>query len=318
MKIIYNDVFLLHDTGGHPESKRRFEAFQNLESTDIIDGRPYLDLVHNGQYIAEVEAMCEFSMALDPDTPCSANSFKAATAAAGATVQASFTGDFALVRPPGHHAYPGRGSGFCLFNNIAIAAQNLVEQGKKVLIIDFDGHFGDGTSSIFYETDDVLCISWHEYPAFPGSGHHSDIGKGKGEGFNINIPLPSGSGDDLFMDAFKTFLPILRQFNPDVVGVSAGFDSHKSDMMLGLRVSVDSYYNVGQLITDNFSNVFAVLEGGYNSDILKKGVENFLAGINGEIKPHTENLSDTDIKLMDVYENNCNSLILKLRNYWSI
>lgn len=318
MKIIYNDIFLKHDTGHHPENKERLRAFKNLESADIIDGRPYLDLIHNGQYIADVEQKCKLGISLDMDTLCSEYSFIAATTAVGATIQASQTGDFALVRPPGHHSYPGKGTGFCIFNNIAIAVQNLVNLGKKVLIIDFDGHFGDGTSSIFYNTDKVLFLSMHQFPAFPGTGHSSAIGTGAGEGFNVNIQLPAGTGDDIFMDAFLTFLPIAKQFNPDIVAVSAGFDSHKSDMLLDLRVSVDSYYRIGQIISQNFSNVFAVLEGGYVPEVLVKGVENFMAGINKEPKIHSEKISDTDIKIMDTYEHYCNSLILKLRNYWNI
>ncbi|MBK7094426.1 MAG: histone deacetylase [Saprospiraceae bacterium] len=318
MKIIYNDIFLKHDTGHHPENKERLRAFKNLESSDIIDGRPYLELVHNGQYIADVEMKCKLGISLDMDTLCSEHSFIAATTAVGATIQASQTGDFALVRPPGHHSYPGKGTGFCIFNNIAIAVQNLVNQGKRVLIIDFDGHFGDGTSSIFYDTDKVLFLSMHQFPAFPGTGHPSAIGKGAGEGFNINIPVPPGSGDDLFIDAIQTFLPVAKQFKPDVVAVSAGFDSHKSDMLLDLRVSVDSYYRIGQIISQNFSNVFAVLEGGYVPEVLVKGVENFIAGINKEPKIHSEKIGDTDIKIMDTYEHYSNSLILKLRNYWNI
>ena len=318
MKIIYNDIFLQHETGHHPENKDRLKSFKNLESTDIIDGRPYLDLVHNGQYIADVEQKCKLGISINMDTLCSENSFIAACAAAGATIQASESGDFALVRPPGHHAYPGKGTGFCIFNNIAIATQKLVDQGKRVLIIDFDGHFGDGTSSIFYKTDKVLFISMHQYPAFPGNGQAAEIGEDRGLGFNVNIPLPPGSGDDVFIDAFTTFLPVAKQFNPDIVAVSAGFDSHKSDMLLDLRVSVDSYYRIGQLISQNFTNVFAVLEGGYVPDVLVKGVENFIAGINKEPKIHSEKMSDTDIKIMDTYEHYSNTLILKLRSFWNI
>ena len=318
MEIIYNDIFLQHDTGHHPENKDRLKAFKNLKSRDIIDGRPYLELVHNGQYIEDVQQKCKLGININMDTVCSEGSFKAACAAVGATIQASQTGDFALVRPPGHHAYPGKGTGFCIFNNIAIAVQNLVNQGKRVLIIDFDGHFGDGTSSIFYNTDQVLFMSMHQFPAFPGNGQVAEIGKDAGFGFNINIPLPPSSGDDIFIDSFTTFLPIAKQFKPDIVAVSAGFDSHKSDMLLDLRVSVDSYYTIGQLIAQNFTNIFAVIEGGYVPDVLVKGVENFIAAINKEPKLHSEKMSDTDIKVMDIYEHYSNTLILKLRPLWNI
>lgn len=318
MKLIYNDIFLEHFTGNHPENQNRLSAFPDLVSIPIIDGLPFVKMVHNGQYIDDVMEKCKYNTSLDSDTLCSEKSFEAAVAAAGATVMASETNDFALVRPPGHHAYAGRASGFCIFNNVAIAAQNLVEQGKKVLIFDFDGHYGDGTSHIFFNTDQVMYWSIHQYPAFPGNGHSTDIGFGKGLGFNINVELPPGSGDDIFMDAFNTFLPVARQFNPDYVGVSAGFDSHMTDMLLDLKVSYDSFYKIGKTLSKNFENVFAVLEGGYNPEILVKSVENFIAGINHDVMPHFENKTESDIKLMDIYESKCNSLIMKLRKVWDI
>ena len=316
MKIIYNDIFLEHETGNHPENKNRLIAFGDIEQSAIIDGTPYLSLVHNGQYISDIQEKCNLNMPLDADTFCTEKSFDVAVQAVGASIMASQSGDFALVRPPGHHSYPGKASGFCLFNNIAIAAQNLVNQGKKVAIIDIDGHFGDGTSKIFYETDKVLYMSLHQFPAFPGTGHWEDTGGGAGEGYNINIPLMPYSGDDIFLDAFNTFLPVVKRFDPDVVAVSAGFDAHKSDMLLQLNVSADSYYEVGKILQKNFENIFAVLEGGYNPEVLVKCVENFIAGINGDEKIHSETLTESDVKIFQDYENYCNHLIVKLRKYW--
>ncbi len=317
MKIIYNDIFLEHETGNHPENKNRLTAFNNIEQSKIIDGTPYLSLVHNGQYIADIQEKCNLNIPLDADTFCNKNSYEAAIHAVGASIMASYSGDFALIRPPGHHSFPGRASGFCLFNNIAIAVQNLVNEGKKVAIIDIDGHFGDGTSKIFYDTDKVLYMSLHQFPAFPGTGYWEDTGRGPGEGFNINIPLPPNSGDDVFMDAFETFLPVVKKFEPDVIAVSAGFDTHKSDMLLQLNVSLDSYYKIGKILKNNFKNIFAVLEGGYNPEILVKSVENFIAGINNEEKIHSETLTESDVKIFQDYENYCNHLIVKLRNYWN-
>jgi len=316
MKIIYNDIFLEHETGNHPENKNRLKAFGDIDQTTIIDGTPYLSLVHNGQYIADIQEKCKLNIPLDEDTFCNNKSYEVAVQAVGASIMASQSADFALVRPPGHHSFPGKASGFCLFNNTAIAVQNLVDQGKKVAIIDIDGHFGDGTSKIFYDTAKVLYMSMHQFPAFPGTGHWKNTGEGAGEGYNINIPLPPFSGDDLFLDAFETFLPIVKKFNPDVVAVSAGFDAHKSDMLLQLNVSTDSYYKIAQILRKNFENIFAVLEGGYNPEVLVKCVDNFIAGINNEEKIHSENLSESDVKVFQDYENYCNHLIVKLRNYW--
>ncbi len=150
MKILFNKIFLEHYTGNHPENKNRLDAFKDYESVTFPDGEKYLGLVHNGQYIEDVKDHCDQSLPLGDGIMCSPQSYQAAINAVGATILASETGDFAVVRPPGHHAQPGKATGFCIFNNVAIAAQKLVNKGKKVLIIDFDGHFGDGTSNMFY------------------------------------------------------------------------------------------------------------------------------------------------------------------------
>jgi len=318
MKIIYNDIFLTHQTGNHPENKKRLESYSEIKQTNISDGLSYLGLVHNGQYIEDIKEKCSMNIPLCPDTICSEKSFEAATLAVGATIMASQSLDFALVRPPGHHAFPGKASGFCIFNNIAIATQKLVDEGKRVLIFDFDGHYGDGTSSIFYDTDKVLFWSIHQHPAFPHTGGCSKIGEGKGKGFNINVTMPAGSGDDVFMDAVKTFLPIAKKFKPDIVAISAGFDAHKSDMLLDLNISMDSYFKIGRILHDNFKHVFAVLEGGYNPDILEKSIENFIDGINNQPQKHFERLSETEHNVFLDYEIKSNELLGRLKDYWDI
>ncbi len=168
MEIIFNKIFLEHDTGAHPENKKRLLSLGDIPETKIESGEQFISLVHREDYIAQMKEICAVGGPIDLDTVVSKKSYDAATQAVGVVIAASQKGDFALVRPPGHHAYPARASGFCIFNNIAIAAQKLVNEGKKVMVFDFDGHCGDGTETFFYKSDDVLFWSLHEYPAFPG------------------------------------------------------------------------------------------------------------------------------------------------------
>lgn len=282
MNIITNPIFLEHETGSHPENRRRLECLNLKDFTAIdVDGEEYLSLVHQQSHIEKVrEAAAHGSAWLDQDTFVSGGSYDAAIAAVGATIMASASNGFALVRPPGHHAYADHASGFCLFNNLAVAAEYLRRKGKRVFILDFDGHLGDGTSHFFYSSDDVMFWSLHQFPAFPGKGRSDEIGAGKGKGFTVNVPLPPGSGDDIFMHAFKNYFPVIEQFEPDVIAVSAGFDSHQYDPLLQLNLSSNTFYEIGRMLAEQFENIFAVLEGGYNTSVLPHCIHNFLAGVN--------------------------------------
>jgi acetoin utilization deacetylase AcuC-like enzyme len=319
MDIIYNKIFLEHDTGiFHPENKRRLEAFGSLPETKIASGEPFLELVHAKDYIERVKEACIHGEALDGDTQTSPKSFEAACDAVGAAIMASQTNNIALVRPPGHHSYPTYGSGFCLFNNIAIATQKLVKEGKRVCILDFDGHLGDGTLNIFYKTDKVLFWSLHQYPAFPGGGFADEIGEGAGKGFSINVPLPPSSGDDIFMHAIHNFMPVVEQFKPDIIAVSAGFDAYRLDPLLQLNVSANSFYQIGKILREKFKNVFAVLEGGYNTDYLPKCVYNFLAGMNGTEIVYSEEPTVSANYIIDEYEKRLLVLLNSLSPYWNL
>lgn len=318
MQLIYHPVFLEHDTGMHPENAKRLEAFENLPVTEVPDGTPWLSLIHSNQHIEKVRsAGAAHSVHLDPDTIVAPGSYEAAVRAVGATVMASQQGDFALVRPPGHHAYATRSSGFCLFNNVAIATQKLVNEGKRVFLFDFDGHLGDGTSHIFDATDEVFYCSIHQYPAFPGSGWANEIGTGQGKGFTMNVPLPPESGDDVFMDAVNTCMQVLEQFKPDVVAVSAGFDAHLYDLLLQLRVTESSFFKIGQLLRERSENVFATLEGGYNVAVLPQCVDNFIAGINGEDMPFEHSITTSFRSVWEEYELRINAVMSNLRPWWN-
>lgn len=318
MKLIYNPIFLEHDTGMHPENKKRLSSLGELPTTKIENGEKYLELVHTPEYIKKIKDLSAFGSGYsDADTIISAGSYEAAIYAVGATIMASKNGDFALTRPPGHHAHQDHSSGFCLFNNIAIAAQYHANQEKRILIIDIDGHLGCSTEKYFYNSDKIMYWSLHQYPAFPGWGNMDEIGDDKGKGFTINVPLPPGSGDDIFMDAFKTFLPVVKEFNPDIVGISAGFDSHQFDPLLDQRLTINTFYKIGKLISANFKNVFATLEGGYNIDVFPKCLYNFLDGINNSKMRFEEKKTDSYFQTFQEYEKRKARIMQNLREYWN-
>jgi len=318
MKIIYDPIFLEHDTGYHPENANRLKALGGLKKTDFESGEKYLDLVHDKNHIAIVKKASAKEEALDPDTVTSRKSYECAVMAAGAAIEASRTHGFAVVRPPGHHAYPHYASGFCLFNNLAIAVQNLVKQDKKVVIIDFDGHCGDGTEYFFYSSNRVLYCSIHQYPAFPGKGYVHETGIDKGMGYTINVPLPPGSADDLYVESLNTLLIIARQFQPDVVAVSAGFDGHHSDPLLNLNLSTEVFYETGKLLSRNFDPIFAVLEGGYNLQYLPRCFNNFLAGIQGMTIPFEEPATHSTEAVISEFDRRMHELKKHLNPFWEL
>jgi acetoin utilization deacetylase AcuC-like enzyme len=214
----------------------------------------------------------------------SPESYEAAISAVGLSVLASERGDFAVVRPPGHHADREKASGLCFFNNIAIAVQKLVNEGKKVFIFDFDGHHGDGTQSIFYESDRVYYCSVHQTFTFPFTGQPTETGSGPGKGYTLNFPVLSGSGDKEFLNAVDKAIVEAHKFEADVMAVSAGFDSYYKDHLLSMKVTLKAYYECGFRLRRAFPNIFAILEGGYH-DELKACIDQFLEGIKVGSRP---------------------------------
>ncbi len=282
MKILFNSKFFKHNISSQYEGAYRINDFKN-EKDVVFDGEPYIGLVHSERYIEQIKEACINKKVL-AEIYFTPESYEAACLAVGLTIKASEQNDFAVVRPPGHHASYEKASGFCLFNNIAIASQKLVNEGKKVFILDFDGHHGDGTQSIFYESNKVFYCSIHQENIFPFSGTPMEIGKGEGLGYTLNLPLRAGSGEKEFLAIVDKIIERALKFKPDVVGVSAGFDGYRKDKILGLVFSLHSYYECGYKLSKSFKNVFAVLEGGYHED-MKECVDIFIEGINIGAKP---------------------------------
>ncbi|MDA8164064.1 MAG: histone deacetylase [Desulfobacteraceae bacterium] len=307
--IFKDDLFLEHRPGpGHPESPERLTGiYQVLREPALRErflfpsfppaGRELLALNHTPAHIDRVAATAGKPMAvLDPDTTTSPRSYEAACLAAGACVEGvrlllagEIDNGFALVRPPGHHAEATHTSGFCLFNNIAIAARYaLARHGlSRVLIADWDLHHGNGTQHAFEETDQVLYFSTHQYPYFPGTGSFLETGAGQGEGYTVNVPLHGGQGDGDYARLFRELLaPIARQYRPELILASAGFDIFGGDPLGTMRVTPAGFAYMTRVLRELAAELcggrlLLVLEGGYHLQGLTASALAVLAELSG-------------------------------------
>lgn len=283
MKVLFNKKLLSHNIDSPYEGSYRIESFLEGAHETEANGEQYLSLVHTPEYINYIRESCQSGSNI-AEVKLSEDTYQAACISVGLAVKASQTCDFAIVRPPGHHAGIDNTSGFCLFNNIAIAVQKLVNEGKRVLLIDMDGHHGDGTQSIFYNSDKVLYCSIHQMNSFPFTGLIFEIGSESGVGHNLNIPLAAGSGDDKYLEALDKCIEAGKKFKPHVVAVSAGFDGFEGDRLLDLNYSLTAFYETGSRLRKSFKRVFAVLEGGYHGHV-KECVDQFVEGVNHAAQP---------------------------------
>lgn len=290
---IYDDIFLLHETPeGHPESKERLKAIVNYLKGDplwnrLIHLKPRkasekeLALVHEPYYIEKIKNAKPGY--LDPDTYLSEHSYEVALYAVGAVLEAvdrvhskEIDSAFCAVRPPGHHAEMDAAMGFCIFNNVAVGAAYAKTKGyKRIFIIDFDVHHGNGTQHIFEDDCSVFFFSSHQFPFYPGTGRELEIGKGKGEGCTYNVPLRAGSGTKEYLTIFQDIVPQkIREVKPDLILVSAGYDMHQEDPMSYINVTTEGVRSiVRSILTSSWAPKIFVLEGGYNLKSLSESVK---------------------------------------------
>ncbi len=289
--VVYHPDYLIHTDPGHPERKERLDhIIEKLNEEDVREKHVMIEpekatiediaLIHDRTYIESIKKACESNArSLDMDTYIVPESYEVALRSAGGALRALdeiMEGEhrkaFSIGRPPGHHAERDRAMGFCLFNNIAIAAQAAIERYgmRRIAIIDWDVHHGNGTQNSFEEDERILFFSVHQSPAYPGTGSIREAGRERGEGYTINVPLPGGCGDDDYRYVFDEILvPVLKEYSPQIIMVSAGQDAYHRDMLAGMNLTLQSYFDMASTIralAAEFSDnrILACMEGGYH------------------------------------------------------
>lgn len=329
--LVYCDDYKKHDTGNHPENKERLNAIINsLKKEGILSKihcicppsatKEDILRVHSKAHVEQIKSFCQNGGGyIDYDTYASPQTYEIAKLAAGGAIKAAnlvlndYNSAYAIVRPPGHHATRNKSMGFCIFNNLAISLEYLRHEHKikKFFIFDFDVHFGNGTSNIFYKDPDVFYISIHQNPRtlFPGDGFVEEIGKGNGEGCNLNIPMAPGSTtDDYIYILDKILEPAASKFNADFYFMDVGFDGHADDPLSSLSLTDEFYEYIAGKMMGIAGSLALILEGGYNLNILSRcnvKMINALNNISHDNYKHelkvSESTKNTFNKIKDVF-----------------
>ena len=307
--LLSHPASLQHDTGAHPERIERLVAVTRAlderdwlgwtrEESPAVD-RAVVEAVHPAEYVSSIERFCwAGGGSLDPDTVASEGTWDAVTRGAGGAarmVDLLLGGERvagSLHRPPGHHAERAQAMGFCFFNNVAVAAQRALDEHglSRVLVFDWDVHHGNGTNDIFHASDQVLFVSVHESPLYPGTGPASDVGSGRGEGYTVNLPVPGRSGDDVWCSLTEhVVVPLAQAFEPELILVSAGFDGHVDDPLASCRVTDDGYAAMAgsmRRLADALGVPLGlVLEGGYDVGALSRSLIRTLEAWGADVAP---------------------------------
>lgn len=344
--IVRDPVYLLHEMGGyHPESPERLrviyemidESALKLNLNEIPVRQATVDELstnHDRRYVEQIAATeGRGNTFLDPDTSACSHSWEAASKAVGgicnlldAVIEGRLRNGFALVRPPGHHAERHRAMGFCIFNNIALAARHAVNGHgmERVAIIDWDLHHGNGTQHSFYDDPRILFVSTHQYPHYPGTGKMNEVGQGQGEGFTVNVPLAYGAGDAEYVTVFHSLVaPLLEEYKPEIILVSAGFDTHRADPLGGMRVTEAGYEQMVQILLHLAKElcsgrIVLTLEGGYDLTALRDSVERILVCLS-TYDPENESvpIEPSLDALSGSFKSRLRDVLLTQQQYWS-